>query len=173
MADADSRPSIRRRLLRLAVGVRPRATVLRAILLALVCTVFFRHGLRPVRAVGASMEPTIRSGTLHFAWLPAYAFHAPRAGDIVVVRMAGPHLMYLKRVLAGPGDTIEFRDEQLRVNGEPRPEPYILPGGRWTMAPFRLGPFDYFVAGDNRSVPRESHVSGVTDRSRIAGRLVF
>lgn len=173
MAVPEFIASARRILLRLAVGARPRVTAIRAIVLAVVCVVFFRWFLRPVRADGISMEPTVRTGSLHFAWLPAYRFRAPRAGDIVVVRMAGREVMYLKRVLAVPGETIEFENDRLRVDGAPRPEPYIRPGGEWTMAPYRLGPGEYFVAGDNRSVPRERHVAGVTDRSRIAGRMVF
>ena len=173
MAVPEFIDSARRILLRLAVGARPRVTAIRAVVLAAVCLVFFQWFLRPVRAVGVSMEPTVRSGSLHFAWLHAYRFRAPRAGDIVVVRMAGREVMYLKRVLAVPGETIEFADDELRVNGAPRPEPYVRPGGGWTMTPYRLGPGEYFVAGDNRSAPRQAHVAGVTDRSRIAGRMVF
>ena len=35
-----------------------------------------------------------------------------------------------------------------------------------------LGADEYFVAGDNRSVPLGEHLAGVVRRRRIAGRLL-
>ena len=32
---------------------------------------------------------------------------------------------YIKRVIGLPGDTLEYKDDQLYINGEPIDEPYL------------------------------------------------
>jgi hypothetical protein len=36
-----------------------------------------------------------------------------------------------------------------------------------------LGPAKYFVVGDNRSMPKEEHVFGQAERSRIVGKALW
>lgn len=160
-------------LLFLLVGRHPQRTLLRVLVLALVCVVVFRYLIPPVYVQGVSMEPTYRDSTLHFASTLTYARQEPRRGDVVVIQMAGRRVMFLKRILALPGDTIEFQRGTLIVNGEKVDEPYIQYGGFWTMAPVTLGDQEYFVAGDNRSMDRDSHMHGIVDRARIAGGVIF
>lgn len=117
------------------------------------------------------MEPTVRDRTFRFGLLAAYAWDEPRTGDIVMVRMAGRRVMYLKRILAVPGEAAQFRAGELWVNGERRPEPYVRLTGAWQTEPIPLGAEEYLVAGDNRSAPLSQHMAGVTTRGRIEGRL--
>ncbi len=160
-------------LLFLLVGRHPQRTLLRVIVLAVVCVVLFRYLIPPVYVQGISMEPTYRDRTLHFSNSLKYTRQEPRRGDVVVIQMAGRRVMFLKRILGLPGDTIEFRRGALIVNGETVDEPYIEYGGFWTMGPVLLGEAEYFVAGDNRSMDRDSHMHGIVDRSRIAGGVIF
>lgn len=155
------------------VGRRPRRTLLRALAVAAVAFVFFRFVLLPVRVVGASMEPTVPDGAWRFAFLPRYAFSEPRRGDIVVIALAGRRVMYLKRVLAVPGDRLRFEAGRLYLDGEPQPEPYVRQRGRWTTSAYKLAPGEYYVAGDNRRAPIEEHATGIVDRRRIAGGLAW
>lgn len=155
------------------IGASPRRTLVRTAVLALVSLAVFGLVLRPVRVRGISMEPTIRDGAFRFGLLTAYAFAEPRAGDIVMVRLAGRSVMYLKRVLAVPGQTAQFRAGELWVDGAPRPEPYVLLTGTWQTGLLRLGEEEYLVAGDNRSAPLSQHMAGVTTRDRIVGRLAW
>jgi len=47
---------------------------------------------------------------------------SPKRGDVMVFRYpADPSLDYIKRVVGLPGDRIEYRDKELRVNGKPVP----------------------------------------------------
>ena len=47
---------------------------------------------------------------------------SPQRGDVMVFRYpADPSLDYIKRVVALPGDRIEYRDKVLRLNGKPVP----------------------------------------------------
>ena len=161
------------RLARWIVGQKPRRTLVRALVLAAVCFVVFRHAFRPVWVDGDSMAPTVRSGTFRFANLLAFVRHEPRTGDIVVIEMAGRRVMYLKRILAVPGERFAFTNGVLYVDGRVRPEPYVVFRGRWTTGVHALGPDQYYVAGDNRDGPIEGHATGIVERWRIAGGLMF
>jgi signal peptidase I len=47
---------------------------------------------------------------------------SPKRGDVMVFRYpADPSLDYIKRVVGLPGDRIEYRDKELRINGKPVP----------------------------------------------------
>ncbi len=141
--------------------------------LAVVCLVVFGLLARPMRVRGISMEPTIHDGTFRLGLLVAYVLAEPEAGDIVMVRMAGRRIMYLKRILAVPGQTAQFRGGELWLDGVRRPEPYVRLEGTWQTEPIPLGPGEYLVAGDNRSAPLAQHAAGVTTRDRIEGRLAW
>lgn len=155
------------------VGARPRRTLVRTAVLAVVCLGVFGFVLRPVRVRGISMEPTIHDGAFRFGLLTAYAFAEPGEGDIVMVRLAGRSVMYLKRVLAVPGQRVQFRAGELWIDGVLRPEPYVRLAGTWQTESIRLGEGEYLVAGDNRSAPLSRHMAGVTTRDRIEGRLAW
>jgi signal peptidase I len=150
-----------------------RVTLARASITAVVCIVLFKFVLRPAWTDGISMVPTIQNHRLYFINLLAYSFGEPQRLDIVAIRGHGRSFLYLKRVLALPGETIAFERGELLINGDPVEEPYTRQGGRWSMSPQRLGPQQYFVAGDNRSMPMHMHLAGVTDRDWIEGRLLW
>lgn len=161
-------PSLWRRML---VGARPWQTLWRAVLLAGICVVAFRFVWVPVWVQGHSMAPTFQDRTFNVARRNRFQPRPPRRGDVVVIELAGQRAMYLKRILAEPGDEVQFRDGALLVNGYVVPEPYVVYDGNWSTGLEKLGPDEFFVAGDNRSEPWEWHTMGVVDRKRIAGRL--
>src|SRR5258706_7322332 len=52
--------------------------------------------------------------------------NSPKRGDVMVFRYpADPSLDYIKRVVGVPGDRIEYRDKELRVNGQRVPRRQI------------------------------------------------
>ena len=76
-----------------------------------------------------------------------------------------------KRIVGLPGELIEFRDHQVRINGKPLVEPYL---GKATLTEsefpsFRLGPDEYFVLGDNRPDSYDSRFYGPVNRAAIMG----
>lgn len=120
------------------------------------------------------MEPTIRNGSAGLAtrwWIDAQ--RNPERGDIVLIRRPGNQGFYLKRVLGLPGETLAFKDGVLFINGQMESEPWVRTRSDWTLPPVRLGPDEFFVAGDNRAVAIYEQTAGVVHRSRLGGRLIF
>lgn len=156
------------------IGRKPGFTLIRIAVLVLGTFVLFKYVLLPpVRITGPSMSPTLRDGSVRFVNRLAYAWHEPQRGDIVSIRFAGNSVMYMKRIVGEPGETVEFSNGRLLINGEPLDEPYVKSPCRWNSEPRKLGPDEYFVVGDNRSMSMQDHDHGVATRDRIVGKLLL
>jgi len=156
---------------RMLWGRRPLVTAVRAVLLATACWLLLRHVCLPTRAEGVSMQPTIRDGTWHLANLLQYCWRDPRRGELAVIRLAGPRVYYLKRVLGLPGERVAFAGGRLRINGRDIAEPYLRERGDWDLPAFTLAPGEYYVAGDHRALPLAVHKAGIVRRADIVGGL--
>ena len=158
---------------RLIVGKNPKVTLVRAAILGLCCWLTFRHVLLPVRVTGISMEPTLRDGTVNVVNRLPYFWREPRRGEIVAIRTTGTSVMYLKRIIAVPGEPVEFRRGTVLVNGEELAEPYLKNSQPWNLERRELGPDEYLVIGDNRTMPMELHWGGVIKRGKIVGKALW
>lgn len=160
---------------RVVVGRNPRLTMIRVVVLVVVCYVLFKHLLLPIRVDGPSMLPTYREYSVNFVNRMAYWISEPKRGDVVAVRYTGNSIMLMKRIIGLPGETIEFVDGQVLINGRPLAEPYLKFECDWTVRPenYRLGDEEYYVVGDNRSMPFESHQQGAARRVRIVGKVLL
>ena len=117
----------------------------------------------------------------------AYAFSAPKRGDIVICYYPDEYytdnnLKYatrVKRVVALAGDRLELKDGGVYVNGERLSEPYL--NGRYTpdkdLVAEGILPEDgivpegtVFVMGDNRPSSRDSRLVGPIPLERVIGR---
>jgi signal peptidase I len=166
-------------------GRNPKVTLLRAALWAAVCVVVFRLLFVHIRVDGISMLPTCADQSVHWVSRLAYLWHAPQRGDVVAIRfipadgainkLEPPHVMLLKRVIGLPGETIAFKDGRVLIDGEILDEPYEKNGDgcNWNCAPVTLGPDQFYVVGDNRSMPPEYHTHGKCERNRIVGKALL
>lgn len=119
---------------------------------------------------GQSMLGTLHSGDRVLVNKLSYDLHDPRHGDIVVLKDTKESLEVrdlIKRVIALPGETIEYRDCQLFINGERIVEPYLDPV---LVGPDHCGPSQasveveprhVFVMGDNRSGSLDSRTVAI------------
>jgi signal peptidase I len=156
------------------VGRNPKVTLIRIAVLVVTTFVLFKFVLLPpVRITGPSMLPTLRENSIHLVNRLAFVRREPRRGDIVSIRFAGNSVTYMKRIVGEPGETVEFFNGRLLINGEPLEEPYVKSPCRWNDEPRKLGPNEYFVVGDNRSMPIQDHDLGVATRDRIVGKLLL
>ena len=159
----------------IVIGRDPRRTLVRAAILAVMCFVAFKFFVfklvvLPVQVQGNSMFPTYHDHARNFVMGLAYWRTNPQRGDIVAIRMAGPSVMLLKRIVGLPGETIAFVHGRLIVNGEKIAEPYMknhLPAP--DLEPVKLRAGEYYVIGDNRM----NSDRGRVDRGRIMGRIIL
>ena len=154
-------------------GRKPKATLVRILVLIVTSFVVFRFILLPIRVEGISMLPTYQDRSWNFVNRLAYRWHEPQRGDVVSIRLAGPHLMYMKRIIGLPDETVTFVNGRVLINGKVLDEPYEKSRCDWNCPPVTLGPNEYFVVGDNRTMPPEFHQHGETLRSRIIGKLLL
>lgn len=154
------------------VGRRPLHTLLRVVVILALAFVVFGYVLLPVRGEGPSMSPAIEDGDLVFVNRLGYWRSPPRRGDIVAVRLAGPRVVYVKRVVALPGEQVRIDQGTVFVNGAPLEEPYVVGRRPWTAGTTTLEDDQYLVIGDNRRMPMGSHAFGKVRRARILGPVV-
>jgi signal peptidase I len=173
-------PSVRPHWLQvLTIGRRPRATLVRILVLSAVCFVTFKFVLLPIRVVGISMEPTYHDRRVNCVNRLAYLFHEPQRGDVVAIRfsrpgpLANPSEMLLKRIVGLPGETVAFHAGHVYINGQLLDEPYLKKPCDWEHEAVRCDPDQYYVVGDNRSMPFELHAKGRPERDRIIGKILL
>lgn len=139
--------------------------------------------LSMARIKGSSMLPTLRNGNWAFVWRLPYLFGRPRRGDVVICHFPGRRLKrlpflpqsFVKRVMGLPGETLEFVEGILYVDGQPLEEPFLSPAHtRYLRSrpPITLGPDEYYVLGDNRDASNDSRRVGPLKRRAIVGRVV-
>ena len=130
---------------------------------------------------GTSMLTTLHPSDRVLVNKLSYRLHDPRRGDVVVLKRIESNSQerdLIKRVIALPGETIEYHDCQLFINGALLNEPYLDP---LVVSPNRCGadqpavqvePEHVFVMGDNRGGSLDSRDSSVgqIDYSNLIGR---
>jgi signal peptidase I len=177
--------------------------VVLAIGLALLIQAFI---VKPYRIPSGSMEPTLDIGQRVLVDRVSYDFGDPEIGDIVVFhppegaiggepecgvkinpnREACPQPVdqesdtnFIKRIVAGPGDTLSIKNGYPVVNGVQAKESYVRPCGNASGQPCNLHktitipPSDYFMMGDNRATSDDSRFWGPVPRDWIIGEAFF
>jgi signal peptidase I len=147
--------------------------ILETALLALVVFLVLNTLTGRFQVRGSSMEPTLHDGQYLVVSKVAYWFRPAERGDIVVFRP--PNSLsddYIKRIVGLPGEQVKITNGQVRVDGVPLEETYIVNqstySGSWT-----LGSLEYFVLGDNRSNSSDSHTWGTVPKENIVGKAWF
>ena len=170
-ADAAQPPSWLRRVL---IGRNPKRTLVRIVILVVVCLLVRAFVLVPIQVDGPSMLPNYKDRSVNVVNRLAYLFHEPRRWDVVAIRSeAGEHLMYMKRIVGLPGENVAFHNGRLFINGNQLDEPYVKLRGNWEHEPELVGPDRYYVVGDNRDMPWDDHYKGRPKRKLIIGKILL
>ena len=92
---------------------------------------------------------------------PPYAPRPPDAGDVIIFHpgqaVTGRPAswfdddVFIKRIVAVEGDTVEVKGGRLIVNGKARTEPYIFEAPKYELQRLVVPPGCVFVMGDNRN----------------------
>ena len=104
-----------------------------------------------------------------------------RAGTVVVFHPpptlveAGydPGAALIKRVVAGPGDTVEVRGGMLLVDGRPAEAVIGSEAIDYSQPPVTVPEGDLWVLGDNRNASLDSHVWGPLPREEVIGTAIW
>ena len=146
---------------------------MRVLVLAAVAFITFTWIFIPIRTDGISMEPTYRSNSLNLVNRLSYRLAEPARGDVVAIRLAGPHVVYVKRIVGLPGERLAFVGGVIHINGVPLSEPYVKNPRPWDRPEVTLGAREYFAVGDNRGMEQGAHKFGIVDRERILGKVLY
>lgn len=155
--------------------------------------------VKPYQIPSQSMEPTLDVGQRVLVNRFGYHLGDPGIGDIVVFhppagadrgtecgRPHGPREAcpaptparsdqnFIKRIVAGPGDTLAVRNGHPVVNGvEKTDEPYTVSCGSAGACnlpkPIVIPPDHYFMMGDNRGASDDSRFWGPVPREWLIG----
>lgn len=155
------------------IGRRPKWTLVRIAVLVTLVFLTRQFALLPIRSIGPSMLPTYQDHGVNFVNRLAYISHEPQRGDVVAIRTSGVSVMYMKRIIGLPGETVQFHHGRVFINGEPLDEPYVKYGCDWESIPITVASNKFFVVGDNRSMPPRYHYFGETERQRIVGKILL
>lgn len=131
---------------------------------------------QPVRVEGTSMLPMLEDQDRLFINKFAYHIGEVHRGDVVVFHNPrDTSESYIKRVIAIPGDTVKIDHGVVWVDGHDLKEPYVPPRYQddRSQPELTLGPGEYFVLGDHRSVSKDSRDFGTVQRDLIYGRAAF
>jgi signal peptidase I len=143
--------------------------LLRVTVVAITAFIIFKYVFIPFRVQGESMAPAYVTDSFNFCFALRYLFSNPAPPDVVTVRMAGQKIMLLKRVVANEGQSVEFREGSLFVDGKKVNEPYVAGQSDWNIPLTVVKPGNVYVVGDNRNMPAKGHAFGQTSLKRIVG----
>ena len=160
-------------------------TILAAVVIALLIRAFVAE---PIRVDGTSMTNTLRDGEIVLVSKLDYLFGKMNRNDIVICRYPGRmnssihigaalsldnYTLFVKRLVALPGDSVEIKDGILYVNDEEVPNPEFMASVPRDFARIELEDDQYFVMGDNRYSSHDSRASdvGPISASAIMGKV--
>ncbi|WML48520.1 signal peptidase I [Neobacillus sp. PS3-34] len=152
-------------------------SILGALVIAFIIRSFF---FTPIVVDGESMKPTLQDKDR----MVVTKIGEPKRFDIVVFH-APEGKDYIKRVIGLPGDSIEYKNDVLYINGKTYNEPYLekykkslKDGGTltdsFTLKETAIGsdtvPKDsLFVMGDNRRRSKDSRDIGAIPMEKVIG----
>jgi signal peptidase I len=144
----------------------------------LVALLVLHIAIQTFRIDGESMEPTLQDQEFVLINKAAYLFQPPARGDIIVFQYPlNPQQIYIKRIIAIPGDIISVTNETVTINGVTLHESYINKADALNPYPpiiqYIVGPNEYFVMGDNRGDSSDSRDWGFVPRQNIIGKAEF
>jgi signal peptidase I len=154
--------------------------------------------VKPYRIPSGSMLPTLKVGQRVLVNRIGNALNDPHVGEIVVFHppegansetCGAPSAVvgepcpqptpkkakdnFIKRIVAGPGDTVAVRGGHVIRNGVEQKEPFIAPCGNGAgcnlTKAIKIPPGYYFMMGDNRGESDDSRFWGPVPRKWIIG----
>ena len=131
-------------------------------------------GCQVARVQGFSMAPTLESDDRVLVDKILYELHDPQPGDIVMLRYPpDPDKLYVKRLIATEGDTVQIIDGHVLVNGRTLRDDYVEPDYRDhdSWGPKAIPSGYEFVLGDHRNRSSDSRHWGMVPKRYVVGKV--
>jgi len=164
-------------------GLRLNTDDVYTVLITFAVSLAFRATIAEPRFIPSlSMYPVFDIGDRLIAEKITYRFkHDPFPGDVIIFHppktpktsVALTKEVFIKRVVAVAGDTVEVKKGELYVNGTSRGKELKLEPATYNMEPQTVPAGDVFVMGDNRNNSFDSHIWGPLPKENILGRACF
>ncbi len=151
-------------------------------------TIIFTVGIRHSTVVGNSMYPTLKNKEHVMINIAASYMTDIHRFDIVVVKNEKNDDLWVKRVIALPNETVEYRNDQLFIDGKLVKETFLdnnyikkelkrknIKNFTSNIGPYTLKNDEYFLVGDNRTNSFDSRFLSVGPfkRSQIIAKGMF
>lgn len=132
------------------------------------------YGGEFARVSGASMEPALSDGDrVFFEKLGVRRSDLSRFDVVVFKAPEDPDRIFIKRIVALPGEVLEASEGVLKVNGVAVPLPAGLQYGSLNLEPVVVRGAHYYVLGDNLGESLDSRNWGAVPRDYVLGRVVM
>ncbi len=125
-----------------------------------------------------SMEKTIMTGDRVVAFRLSYVFSEPERGDIVVFPYPDDEsVLYVKRIIGMPGETVTIKNGQVYINDSSEPMDNSFTNGVtvWERESITVPEGEYFMLGDNRTNSKDSRAwkTPFVKKEKLLGKVVF
>lgn len=165
--------------------------VLTAFLLAFAIKIFVAE---LYKIPSGSMRPTLLEGdrivVVKFIYGPRIpfinihlpGFRQPRRGEIIVFKAPdSPNKVFIKRLIASEGESVEISNGKLLINGKPVDNPlpfrtvYYYNQGKYGQEGRAIYVLkdSYFVLGDNSASSRDSRYWGFVPKNYVIGKAIL
>jgi signal peptidase I len=137
-------------------------------------------GISPYKMATASMLPTLQKDDFLMTNPRAYHRQAPKGGDLIIFESPQNRAVkFIMRVIALEGETVEIKNKQVFIDGEPLQESYkvhedaAMVHPQDNFGPLKIPAGHCFVLGDNRDNSNDSRFWGALPLANVKGQALY
>ena len=149
--------------------------ILSYVLIIAVAVLIKLYVFSPIKVNGTSMVPTLNNGDIMILNEIGYHLNGLERFDIIVINSKGEKI--IKRVIGLPGETVEYKDNKLYIDGKEIFENFKHGDTKdFKLSDIKVDKIPknyYFVVGDNRGNSKDSRSIGLINKKQIMGKTRF
>lgn len=152
---------------------KPLVELVQALVIAVVITFVIRTFVfQPFWVPTTSMIPTLKVNDRILVNEMFLRYGEVERGDVMVFRYPlEPEVIYVKRMIGLPGETLEIKKDGIYIDGGKIEEPYLENNYNYApMGPVMVPENSYFAMGDNREFSADSRIWGFVPEDNFIGK---